>query len=146
MHKLLILLFVVCNFSLYSCSSKETAYIDETQLPQHFVAGNIVSIGSNIIPSDAIITVQLNDVSLMDVASITLGKEKITGITHFPVPFNISYNPKLIIKGMSYTVSARIEKDGKLLFINDTHIPVFNDFIKNDFHEIDLPVIQIKPY
>lgn len=141
MRKLVVLFVAICGMFLCSCTSDN---ISKTEIKQNNIAGNVVFKGSDLISVGAKITIQLNDVSLMDVSSITLGKQELTGITHFPIPFKITYNPKDIKKGMSYSVSARIEKDGKLLFINDTRIPVFNDHIKINPHKITLPVILVK--
>jgi putative lipoprotein len=38
-----------------------------------------------------------------------------------PLPFHLSYDPAQVKPGHRYAVSARIELDGKLLFINTEH-------------------------
>jgi heat shock protein HslJ len=78
------------------------------------------------LPEDAVITVQLRDVSLMDVASQLMGEEviQING-RQVPVPYRVTYDTGEVDERNTYSMSARIEDGaGKLLFISDTVMPV----------------------
>lgn len=73
------------------------------------------------LPAGAVIKVQLVDVSRADAPSVVLGEQIIpAGGRQVPFSFEIAYDPAKIDPRFSYAISARIEDDGKLLFINDT--------------------------
>jgi heat shock protein HslJ/uncharacterized lipoprotein YbaY len=78
------------------------------------------------LPDDAVVRVQLRDVSLMDVASQLLGEEVIqTSGRQVPFPYTVAYDPGQIDERHTYSMSARIEDGaGKLLFTSDTSVPV----------------------
>ena len=68
---------------------------------------------------DAVVTVQLIDVSRQDVASMVLAEQIITSAGTSPIPFELSYDPDAIAANHSYAVQARIEWEGRLLFVNN---------------------------
>jgi putative lipoprotein len=70
---------------------------------------------------DAIVTVELADVSRQDAAAKVLAEQIISNPGRSPIPFELSYDPDAIVPNHSYAVQARIEWEGRLLFINDTH-------------------------
>ena len=77
------------------------------------------------LPPDAVIKVQLVDVSRADAPAIVIGEQ----VTHaagkqVPFAFEIPFDPARIEANYSYAVQARIEKDGKLRFISDRHYAV----------------------
>lgn len=72
------------------------------------------------LPPGATVTVQLVDMSIADAPATVLAKETITPTTQVPIPFTLSYDPKLILKTHTYAVQARIEVEGKLRFISTT--------------------------
>ena len=78
------------------------------------------------LPDDAVVQVQLRDVSRMDVASQLVGEEVIqTNGRQVPIPYSIAFDPGEIDERHTYSMSARIEDGaGKLLFISDTVTPV----------------------
>jgi putative lipoprotein len=69
---------------------------------------------------DAVVTVTLADVSRQDVAAKVLAEQIISNPGRSPIPFELSYDPDAIVANHSYAVQARIEWEGRLLFINDT--------------------------
>ncbi len=81
------------------------------------------------LPPDAVITVQIQDVSLADVAAEIIGEQMIQADGQ-QVPFNyaVSYDPDEIQTNHRYSMSARIEDgEGMLLFASDTNIPVITE-------------------
>lgn len=78
------------------------------------------------LPNDAVVRVQLRDVSRMDVASQLLGEEVVrTNGRQVPIPYGVAYDPGQTDQRHTYSMSARIEDGaGKLLFISDTTLPV----------------------
>ena len=107
------------------------------------ITGEVVFQGNIEIPEDSIVTIRFSDVSLQDVAATTLAEQVIKNAGSFPVEFTISYDPKSVKSGRTYAVSARIEQGEKLLFINDTMIPVIS--FDTPSKDIILPVIRVHP-
>ena len=69
----------------------------------------------------AVVTVQLRDTSLQDVASVLIAEQVITNPGQVPIAFDVRYNEDDIDPRNTYSISARItESDGRLAFINDT--------------------------
>ena len=71
------------------------------------------------------IVVQLVDVSRMDAPATVLAEQRIRAEgKQVPIGFELSVDPARIDPRMHYNVSARILKDGQLLFITDRAYPV----------------------
>ncbi|BCD84365.1 hypothetical protein PSm6_07720 [Pseudomonas solani] len=69
-------------------------------------------------PPDATLRVSLQDVSLADAPARELAYQQGRVEGQVPLPFQLSYDPANLQPGHDYAVSARIERDGKLLFIS----------------------------
>ena len=77
------------------------------------------------VPPDADVIVRLQDVSRMDAPAIVLGEQRFkTEGRQPPYPFEFTVDAGRIDPRMRYTVSARVERHGMLVFINDTSYPV----------------------
>ena len=77
------------------------------------------------LPPDAELIVQLQDTSRADAAARVLGTQRIRLHTNTPpFQFRIAVDPAQIDPRASYTISARVEHNGRLMFINDTATPV----------------------
>jgi len=78
------------------------------------------------LPDDAVVTVQIQDVSLMDAPAQVMGEQVIhTNGGQVPIAYAVPYDREAIDEGHGYSMSARIEDGaGKLLFISDTVVPV----------------------
>ena len=74
------------------------------------------------VPSDAVVDVQLLDVSRADAPAIVLAHQEIpTRGQRPPFLFALRYEPASLQRGHRYTVSARIRTPGRLLFVSDSH-------------------------
>ena len=73
------------------------------------------------LPPNAVLSVSLQDVSLADAPAVILDEQKGPIKGQVPLPFHLSYDPVQVNPGHRYSVSARIEADGKLLFITTDH-------------------------
>lgn len=73
------------------------------------------------LPPNATLTVSLQDVSLADAPALVLDEQKGPVKGQVPLPFHLSYDPVQVNPGYRYSVSARIEVDGKLIFITTEH-------------------------
>lgn len=97
------------------------------------------------LPDDAIVTVQLQDVSKQDVAATVLGEQIIkTEGKQVPIPYQVTYDESEIDDRFSYSMSARIvDGSGKLLFISDTHTPVITR--DSPTKDVEIVVVPVAP-
>lgn len=84
------------------------------------IKGKALYLERMMLPQNAVFKATLEDVSLMDAPSVTLGEVVISPAGQIPIAFEIKYNENDIKKGHRYSVRARITVDGKLLYITDT--------------------------
>jgi putative lipoprotein len=70
------------------------------------------------LPPAATMTVSLQDISRADAPVIILARQTAPVKGQVPLPFTLAYDPKQVQPGHSYSVSAHIELDGKLLFVS----------------------------
>lgn len=69
------------------------------------------------LPQDAVLTVQIKDVSLMDAPAVVIAEIERGDVTT-PTPFQFIINRDQFEKGHTYAVGARISLNGQLMFIN----------------------------
>jgi len=70
--------------------------------------------------------VQLQDISLADVAAQIIAEKDITDIGQVPIRFALEYDPAVIKESNTYAVRATISDKGKMLFTTDTVYPVIS--------------------
>ncbi|EJL09044.1 YbaY family lipoprotein [Pseudomonas chlororaphis] len=73
------------------------------------------------LPPAATLSVSLQDVSRADAPAVLLAEQKGPVKGQVPLPFHLSYDPAQVKPGHRYSVSARIEVAGKLLFVTTEH-------------------------
>ncbi|VVN86664.1 YbaY family lipoprotein [Pseudomonas fluorescens] len=73
------------------------------------------------LPPNATLRVSLQDVSLADAPAVVLDEQSGPVKGQVPLPFHLSYDPAHVKPGHRYSVSARIEVDGRLMFISTEH-------------------------
>ena len=95
------------------------------------------------LPDDAVITIKIEDVSLMDVPAKAIGEQVIeTDGKQVPIPYEVTYNEDDIDERHTYSMSARIEDSaGKLLFISDTTVPVITN--DNPTEDVEIVVVPV---
>jgi putative lipoprotein len=71
------------------------------------------------LPANAVLTVQLADVSLADAPAAIVGKQVVDPAGQVPIKFTISFDPAVIRPNTNYALEARITVDDTLWFIND---------------------------
>lgn len=105
-------LFMLCCASLLAaCSSHSPA--DKASLD-----GEVFYLQRIALPPTATLNVALQDISLADAPAVTLASQNGPVKGQVPLPFHLTYDKAQLKPGHRYAVSARIELDGKLLFIN----------------------------
>ena len=70
------------------------------------------------LPSDAVMSIKVQDVSLMDAPAVVIAEFERSDVST-PTPFQFLINADQFEAGHTYTVSARISLDNKLMFINE---------------------------
>ena len=106
------------------------------------VSGTITYPEGIPLPEDAVVQIQVQDTSLADAPAIVMGEQIITTPGQVPIPYQVCYDPSQIQENHTYSMSVRItDADGKLLFINDTHIPVITQ--GNPTENVEVVVIPV---
>jgi putative lipoprotein len=115
---------------LNSTSKKELGYLGpdgETPGQPLAVTGEVLYRERIAMPEGAVVTVRVSDVSRADAPADVIGEQVIETPGNVPVKFSVGYDPAKIQPGHTYAVSARIEVNGQLMWINTTHIPVITN-------------------
>lgn len=84
------------------------------------VSGTITYRERVALRADAVVVVQLQDVSRADAPGIVIGEQRIDSPGQVPIRFQIRYDPARIDPERTYAISARILQGDRPLFINDT--------------------------
>lgn len=95
-----------------------------SQAPTASVTGEVFYLQRMALPPQAVLSVTLQDVSLADAPSIELARQQGPVNGQVPLPFRLDYNPQQVDPRHRYSISARIELDGRLLFISTQHYGV----------------------
>ncbi len=91
---------------------------------EKMLTGEVIYRERIALPPNAVLTVQLADVSLADAPATVLGEQKIAPAGQVPIGFEIRFDPSDIRPNMTYALQARISVEGRLLFINDERYQV----------------------
>lgn len=91
-----------------------------TSAAEKTIAGEATYHERIALPPDAVLSVELADVSLADAPATIIGQRKIVPAGQVPIKFEISFDPQAIKPGRTYALQARITVDDRLLFITDT--------------------------
>ncbi|GMQ45914.1 YbaY family lipoprotein [Vibrio sp. 10N] len=121
--------------------SKEVAAAEQETMAS--VKGTIAYRERIALPADAVVTVKIQDVSLQDVAAKVISEQTFTTDgAQVPFDFELSYDTQEINPKHTYSVSARIEVEGKLRFISDTSYPVITD--ANSTEQVNLLLVGVR--
>jgi putative lipoprotein len=94
------------------------------------------------LPEDAVLTVQIQDVSIADAPAQVIGEQVIKKPGQVPIPYKVEYRYRDIDDSHIYAMQARIEDaDGKLLFINDASFPVLTQ--GNPDENVEIEVVPV---
>jgi uncharacterized lipoprotein YbaY len=89
---------------------------------------------------NAVVEVQLADVSRADAPAIIIGEQIIENPGQVPIAFEIEYDPADIDDRFSYAVGARINESGELAFINDTRYSVIT---RDSPTHVDMVLVKV---
>jgi len=110
--------------------------------------GSFVNIGGSVswhntspLPPDAVLIVRIQDTSRAGAPALTLAEQRIElRELREPVPFRLTIDRDLIGKNAQITVSARIDRRGKLLFISDSIHRAFSD---GQPRQVDIKLVPV---
>ena len=88
---------------------------------------------------EAVVEVQLLDVSLADAPAKQIAIQTIKPKHQVPIPFELIYDPADIDERMTYAVRATIRDGARLLFTTDRHYPVLT---RGHPHHVDLVLVR----
>jgi putative lipoprotein len=107
------------------------------------VTGTVSYLQRMALPPNAVIQVQLFDVSLADAAAKEIARQTINlGQRQVPIPFTLNFDTAKIDPKHSYSISARITVDGVLRFTSDPSYPVLTNGKPS---QVDLILKQVAP-
>ncbi|MGY3570287.1 YbaY family lipoprotein [Vibrio paucivorans] len=137
---LMLVLSVVFGSILMGCQASEQA-VEQSGVQS--ITGTVAYRERIALPDNAVVTITLQDVSLADAPAKVLAKHRFeTNGAQVPFNFDLAYDSKKIDARHRYSVSARIEVDGKLRFITDTMNAVITD--ENNTQVVDLRLIGVR--
>ncbi|MGJ7518317.1 YbaY family lipoprotein [Pseudomonas baetica] len=105
------------KLSLLAMTVLLTACQHPTPAPKASLDGEVFYLQRIALPQNAILSVSLQDISLADAPAKVIDEQRGPVKGQVPLPFHLSYNPEKIEPNHRYSINARIEVDGKLLFI-----------------------------
>ncbi|AWY43072.1 hypothetical protein DKY63_25430 [Pseudomonas putida] len=85
--------------------------------PKASLDGEVFYLQRIALPPTAILSVSLQDISLADAPAKVIDEQRGPVKGQVPLPFHLTYDPQQIEPNHRYSINARIEVDGKLLFI-----------------------------
>jgi putative lipoprotein len=92
--------------------------------PRASIAGTVTYRLRIALTPEAVVQVELRDVSAQDVEAPLIAKRVIDKPGQVPIAFSLEYDPSLIEPGHTYAVSARITDRGQLQFVTDARVAV----------------------
>lgn len=89
-----------------------------TSTPHATLDGEVYYMERIGLPETATYEVSLQDISLADAPAMILAQYSGPTKGQIPLPFHLTYDPAQVKPGHKYAIIAKIENDGRLLFIN----------------------------
>lgn len=93
------------------------------------------------LPPDAVLNVRISDISIADVASVTISERTIANPGQVPISFALGYDPDDIDERRDYSIQASITRGDRLLFANDT---VYSVLTGGYGERADMILIQVE--
>lgn len=112
--------------------------------PATAVTGTVTYMVRSALPPDAVVTVEILDVSLVDAPSTVIGQQIIDNPGQVPIAYEVPYDPGDIAENRTYSMSARIaDSSGALLFISDTFTPVITQGAPTE--NVEIMTVPVNP-
>jgi putative lipoprotein len=124
-------LILISTILLLSCIKEES----------NSLTGQISYPQSIALTEEAVVTIQLLDISKQDVKAQVIVEKIIKNPGQVPINIDIQYNPDDILSTNTYSLKVNIEDKGSLLFTTDAVYPVINNGITEN---IKIKVVSVK--
>lgn len=105
------------KLSLIAAAVLLTACQHPTPAPKASLDGEVFYLQRIALPPTATLSVSLQDISLADAPAKVIDEQRGPIKGQVPLSFHLTYDPQKIEPNHRYSINARIEVDGKLLFI-----------------------------
>ena len=123
------------------CASHQRPSDGEGQPVSTRVTGMVTSHVRVVLPQDALLRVELADISRVGAPGRTVVLREIwTGGRQFPIPFDIPYSSAAIDGNRSYAVQVRVTQGSRLLFTNLAVYMVITNGIRSNLEIFVEPV------
>jgi len=110
------------------------------------VSGTITYRERMALTPDAVVIVQIQDVSRADSPADVIGEQVIHDPSQVPIPFEVAHDPRDIDKRHTYALYARIEDgQGGLLFTTTQHYPIITHGNPTENIEVVLEAVYSAP-
>ena len=140
------LLAMILAMVASACQEQAPATADDASVPDTAVISGTVSYRERIaLSSQAELEVTLEDVSRQDVAATVIARQTIADPGQVPIRFELAYAPADIDERMSYSLRAKIQDRGRLMFTSDTHTPVLTRGAGREAHMMLVAVQRPAP-
>lgn len=137
---LLLVTSLLFGAALVGCKTSQNTEMESAEASMKTITGTVAYRERIALPPNAVVTVALEDVSLADAPAKVLAKQTFeTEGKQVPLSFELNYDNNEIKPNHRYSVRARIEVDGKLRFISDTHNGVITDEAQT--HQLDIRLV-----
>jgi putative lipoprotein len=113
---------------------------EEVEGPRSTLEGTVSYVSRIALTPEAIVQVELRDVSRLDVEAPVVARQVIRRPGQVPVAFQLDYDPSSILPGHVYAVSARIVDRGQLQFVTDGGVAVLADGVPRSADIVVVPV------
>lgn len=136
-----ILFLLMTGIFLSACNTTSGAGGEDSD--QLSVISGSISYRERIaMPADAVIRVQLLDISKQDVAATIIAEQRIRPSRQVPIPFTLQYDRSEINRRGTYSVAATIEVEGEVVWRSTTIHPVLTN--GNPVDTIEIVVERIR--
>ena len=123
------------------CASHQRPSDGEGQPAGARVTGMVTSRVRTVLPQDALLQLELADISRVGAPGRTVALREIwTGGRQFPISFDIPYSSAAIDSDRSYAVQVKVTQGNRLLFKNLTVYMVITNGIKSNLEVVVEPV------
>ncbi|WP_199524115.1 META domain-containing protein [Pseudoalteromonas sp. bablab_jr011] len=104
----------------------------------------ITYLDRSMLPPGSVLKVQLADVSKMDAKADVISEQEVALKGAPPYNVALEYDESKIADRHRYSVGARIENQGKLLYISTTHNNPFAEGAQNDVYKVTVSKVSAK--
>ncbi len=138
---LLTLLWLVISMVLSACTASGGADSDDSE-GLNVISGSVAYRERITMPANAVITVQLLDVSQQDSRATVIAEQRIRPSRQVPIPFTLQYDRADVNRRGTYSVAATIEVEGDVVWRTTSAVPVITN--GNPTENIELVVTRIE--